>query len=1506
MSTRRFQGKNGPNHYYHNLLDQNDPSCVFKKRTGTTDDGGLFEEVYVAHLLLNLINNDKITKFNVWSNHPHFGAMDDVVFDVYSNDVNLKGTYAVQLKYATAGGILTKQALVAKKGDFSVMKYFQEYRQKTTTVGTFKFILVTNRKFDIDDKELVMENDNVKFNVSIKKIKKKKKHFRFEIVDTNATAIQDYEHFFKNFTLITNCDSIDEINKNIREIFISRFSCQDELIFKRYIEFVGNWSKNMSQKTTLHSSFAKHVIALLILSPTRFLSFDQEPEGKKFKLLRKAISKFDVICLSSDAYPKVKNWWYGLKERQSVNNLEYLKRARQYQIFGSRVKSLKDLNDEEWTKFLWLLGKCPLVVEDSEATRKAIGLCERKKFIVFNVKSVVSYSVFRPFRSLLNLKKWKILYKRILSTFTCSIQGKREIRLEDLIDKREKIVAILDADKLVAMVDEALLIGQPEDLPPSPISRFLSRNMIKYKFLDKIDLQKNLVVVSCVSSVTTFKKQFPHVEAIDVDEFLTDANSGTKQDEFVVLSENDISKEEFATICKKVPRGRRCYHLRYFSSTDGFEWVRSSTKNQNLTQFLLSGTFIEESELTRSEDDNINLVCADPGIGKTTLAKTLKNISAPTTWSVLIYVRDHSKYFREKGDNVDNFKTYIANTIKTQNSRFDFQVVEALFAEGRVKYFWDGLDELSDNGFRTVKSIIKELSKADYSQHWITCRSLLREDLENYFHVLSRTLKEFDEDDQKTYLKNRLECSDQELDEIFVKIRNNIRLFPHNDILGIPLQIYILSELLLRDRLRYSRLLDEIFSIADLYERFVEEKFNFHFREKEGIENMEDVNDLVYERITKEKNNQLSYYKESALRLYFDETVLQKLEIKRELVADKDPAGFITDVSDKAEFFHNSFGEYFAAAYLAQHREKLLHIQNFTFDSKYNNIRFFFDLILAKKSPIHVAVLYKNHHLVESFQDGEFRKVDEGGRSVLEVACLWCEKYPVVNVQAKENIFVVKKPPHFRNMKPEPEINGKILVLLLQKYEEEEIQRVLHQESLFHESNFIRVLPLILLTKKTNKRTDFFAENIFTVLQYCVLFDYEDLIDTCQEIWQMRDSSGSSIIHQIVQYKSIKVMKALAAKKKDEKFLAKNEENLLQLACVNGDYEMVDFLIQHGANLNSVDSNKKTPIHHACFGGDYAICRLLLKHGAHLHFETAFSKTLLHHCCSKGIFEMVQLLIEYRAPVNFVDTYGRTPLHLACAYGHYAIAEYLTTFDITIDVEDLDGKTPLYNAALSKHDKICELLLERGAYLDYVNRKGLMYIHMACKWGHKSVVNVLIEKLTPAVLNCRDSEGLTSVHHCCINRLSSILALVIANGADVNLVDTTYGRTPLHYVCRKSTHYEIVVMLLENGAALERTDNTGATPLYRACCSLNDHIVQLLVQKGANCNACTNEGKTPLHHASGQGLDWIIKLLIENGAEINLPDKSARTPLNYAFAKDHYDAMEILTRHGAKFYGYTN
>ena len=71
---------------------------MFKKRSGTTDEGGQFEDLYLAYLLLNLVKNEKIEKFNVWSNHPDFGAMDDVVFDVISSDDKLNGKYAVQLK----------------------------------------------------------------------------------------------------------------------------------------------------------------------------------------------------------------------------------------------------------------------------------------------------------------------------------------------------------------------------------------------------------------------------------------------------------------------------------------------------------------------------------------------------------------------------------------------------------------------------------------------------------------------------------------------------------------------------------------------------------------------------------------------------------------------------------------------------------------------------------------------------------------------------------------------------------------------------------------------------------------------------------------------------------------------------------------------------------------------------------------------------------------------------------------------------------------------------------------------------------------------------------------------------------------------------------------------------------------------------------------------------------------------------------------------------------------
>ena len=76
----------------------------------------------------------------------------------------------------------------------------------------------------------------------------------------------------------------------------------------------------------------------------------------------------------------------------------------------------------------------------------------------------------------------------------------------------------------------------------------------------------------------------------------------------------------------------------------------------------------------------------------------------------------------------------------------------------------------------------------------------------------------------------------------------------------------------------------------------------------------------------------------------------------------------------------------------------------------------------------------------------------------------------------------------------------------------------------------------------------------------------------------------------------------------DLNFICSNETPLAE-ACLNGYYEIVELLIEKGANVNFPDALDNTPLHKACEGFHLEIVELLLKHGAQKKVMNAYSDT---------------------------------------------------------------------------------------------------------------------------------------------------------------------------------------------------------------------------------------------------------------------------------------------------------
>ena len=115
-----------------------------------------------------------------------------------------------------------------------------------------------------------------------------------------------------------------------------------------------------------------------------------------------------------------------------------------------------------------------------------------------------------------------------------------------------------------------------------------------------------------------------------------------------------------------------------------------------------------------------------------------------------------------------------------------------------------------------------------------------------------------------------------------------------------------------------------------------------------------------------------------------------------------------------------------------------------------------------------------------------------------------------------------------------------------------------------------------------------------------------------------------------------------------------------------------------------------------------------------------------------------------------------------------------------------------------------------------------------------------------------------------------IVKLLIENGADISS-RIFNSCTPLHTAVLEK-HFEITKLLLQNGADVHAklidSKNLDNTPLHAACWAQADgqkEIVEILIEFGANVNAEDGFNWTALHLAAKNGFDLVVKVLLTKG-----------------------------------------
>ena len=151
---------------------------------------------------------------------------------------------------------------------------------------------------------------------------------------------------------------------------------------------------------------------------------------------------------------------------------------------------------------------------------------------------------------------------------------------------------------------------------------------------------------------------------------------------------------------------------------------------------------------------------------------------------------------------------------------------------------------------------------------------------------------------------------------------------------------------------------------------------------------------------------------------------------------------------------------------------------------------------------------------------------------------------------------------------------------------------------------------------------------------------------------------------------------------------------IMHEVAANWDQSVAEFFLKKGSDIHLKDKEGKTPLHVAASTGHTDMVEWLIENGAELEPRTIIERqTPLHHAARYDAVQAMGILIEHGG--NFLaysiipgghhyppsdskgdcevrDYKGRTPLHLAAELDRTAAAEYLISVPISAEVRVQD------------------------------------------------------------------------------------------------------------------------------------------------------------------------------------------------------------------------------------------
>jgi ankyrin repeat protein/KaiC/GvpD/RAD55 family RecA-like ATPase len=186
--------------------------------------------------------------------------------------------------------------------------------------------------------------------------------------------------------------------------------------------------------------------------------------------------------------------------------------------------------------------------------------------------------------------------------------------------------------------------------------------------------------------------------------------------------------------------------------------------------------------------------------------------------------------------------------------------------------------------------------------------------------------------------------------------------------------------------------------------------------------------------------------------------------------------------------------------------------------------------------------------------------------------------------------------------------------------------------------------------------------------------------------------------------------------------------NALQAAAYSGHKQIVKLLLDQGADVNAQGGEYGNALQAAASNGNKQSVKLLLEQGADVNAQSGEYGNALQAAAYNGHKQTVQLLLEQGADVNAQGGEYGNALQAAAYNGHKQTVQLLLEQGADVNAQGGEYGNALYAAASNGHKQTVKLLLDQGAD---VNAHGGEYgnaLQAAVSNGHKRTAKLLLDQ----------------------------------------------------------------------------------------------------------------------------------------------------------------------------------